>query len=127
MQELGSATDNPKSIPFLTNAVVVQVSGKKYDPTRARTKAFVVEAWRFSGEAKMLVSQNHTTRNYVNSITYQVKTDLIFTDTLSVKVTFQLIAFALPKIAVVFFDAIYQRSMINLESSPANMACSRAS
>ena len=83
MQELGSATDNPKSIPFLTNAVVVQVSGKTYASTRARTKAFAVEAWRFSGEAKML--------------------------------------------ALVFFDAIYQRSMITLESSPAYLACSRAS
>ena len=52
--------------------MVVQVSDMKYAPTRAGTKAFLVEAWRFSGEAKMLVSQNHTTRNYGNSITYQV-------------------------------------------------------
>ena len=66
----------------------------------------------------MLVLQNHTTRNYVNSITLtNKKTDLIFTDTLSVKVTFQqavndnanwtfLITFALPKKTFVFFNAI---------------------
>ena len=62
--------------------------------------------------------------------------DLTFTDTLSVKGAFQqaveynddwtfLIAFALLKKALAFFDVIYWRSMITLESSPAYMVCSR--
>ena len=50
----------------------MQVSGKIYAPTRARPKAFSVEGWHFPGEAKMLVSQNRTTRNYVKSMIYQV-------------------------------------------------------
>ena len=126
----------------LTNTVIIQVSSKRYAPIRVRTKAFVVEAWRFPGEAKMLVSQNCTKRNYINSITYQVlisankNKDLIFTDILSAKVKFQqivkdnnnwtfLIAFAFLKKSLVFFGAIYQRRMITSESSPAYMACRR--
>ena len=73
MQELGSATEN--QIPYpdtsLINRVAVQVGGKRYAPTRAWAKDFVVEVWCFPGEAKMLVSQNRPTKNYINSIIYQ--------------------------------------------------------
>ena len=70
MQELGSATKNQIPYPGTSsiNRVVVQEGGKRYAPTRAWTKDFVVEVWCFPGEAKMLASQNRTTKN---SITYQ--------------------------------------------------------
>ena len=70
MQELGSATKNQSPYPGTSsiNRVVVQEGGKRYAPTRAWTKDFVVEVWCFPGEAKMLASQNRTTKN---SITYQ--------------------------------------------------------
>ena len=73
MQELGSATENQSPYPgtSLIIKVVAQVSGKRYAPTRAWTKDFVVEVWCFPGEAKMLPSQNRTTKNYVNSVIYQ--------------------------------------------------------
>ena len=73
MQELGSATKNQSPYPGTSsiNRVVVQEGGKRYAPTRAWTKDFVVEVWCFPGEAKMLASQNRTTKNYFNSITYQ--------------------------------------------------------
>ena len=59
----------------LNNIVVVQVNGKRYAPIRARTEAFVVEAWHFLAEDVQNISkvlQNCTTQNYANSITYQV-------------------------------------------------------
>ena len=68
MQELGSATENQSPYPDMINRVAVQVGGKRYAPTRAWAKDFVVEVWCFPGEAKMLASQNRTTKN---SITYQ--------------------------------------------------------
>ena len=41
-------------------------------PPGLELKPFVVEAWHFPGKAKMLVSQNRTTRNYVNSMLTQL-------------------------------------------------------
>ena len=74
MQELGSATENQSPYPgtSLIIKVVAQVSGKRYAPTRAWTKDFVIEVWCFAEEAKMSALQNRTGRNYVISITYQV-------------------------------------------------------
>ena len=66
--------------------MVEQVSDKRYAPTWAQTKASVVEVWHFPRE--VMVSQNRTTQNYVNSITYQVLTlswQKHGPDTLSVK------------------------------------------
>ena len=62
---ISRATENQSPYPdtSLINRVAVQVGGKKYAPTSAWTKDFVVEVSCFPVEAKMLASQNRTTKN----------------------------------------------------------------